>query len=42
MINEIQTDAAERMQKSVESLVGQMNKVRTGRAHPSLLDTIYV
>lgn len=42
MINEIVKDAQERMDKSLESLKGQMNKVRTGRAHPSLLDTIYV
>lgn len=42
MINEIVKDAQERMEKSLESLKTQMNKVRTGRAHPSLLDTIYV
>ncbi|ART78841.1 ribosome recycling factor [Oceanisphaera avium] len=42
MINDIVKDAQERMEKSLESLKGQMNKVRTGRAHPSLLDTIYV
>lgn len=42
MINEIVKDAKERMEKSLESLKGQMNKVRTGRAHPSLLDTVYV
>ena len=42
MINEIVKDAKERMEKSLESLKSQMNKVRTGRAHPSLLDTIYV
>ena len=42
MINDIKKDAKERMEKSLESLKGQMNKVRTGRAHPSLLDTIYV
>lgn len=42
MINEIINDAKTRMEKSLESLKGQMNKVRTGRAHPSLLDTIYV
>ena len=42
MINEIIKDAQERMEKSLESLKTQMNKVRTGRAHPSLLDTIYV
>ncbi|WP_407681280.1 ribosome recycling factor [Pseudidiomarina planktonica] len=30
------------MEKSVESLRSQMSKVRTGRAHPSLLDGITV
>ena len=42
MINEIRQDAAERMAKSVESLKTEMSKVRTGRAHPSLLDHISV
>ncbi|AEY02348.1 ribosome recycling factor [Oceanimonas sp. GK1] len=42
MINDIKTDAKTRMEKSVEALKTQMNKVRTGRAHPSLLDSIHV
>ncbi|ALP42075.1 ribosome recycling factor [Aeromonas schubertii] len=42
MINEIKNDAKERMQKSVDALKSQMSKVRTGRAHPSLLDGIQV
>ncbi|MEH6531677.1 ribosome recycling factor [Photobacterium frigidiphilum] len=42
MINEIQNDAQERMGKSVDALKNQLVKIRTGRAHPSLLDTIYV
>jgi len=42
VINEIIKDAEERMQKSVESLRSQMSKVRTGRAHPSLLDSVMV
>lgn len=42
MINEIIDDAKVRMKKSVESLGNQMAKVRTGRAHPSLLDGITV
>ena len=42
MIKEIQTSAKERMEKSIESLKTQMAKVRTGRAHPSLLDSIMV
>lgn len=42
MINEIQKDAQERMEKCVESLKSQISKVRTGRASPSLLDGIVV
>ncbi|MFK7863931.1 MAG: ribosome recycling factor [Pseudohongiellaceae bacterium] len=42
MIDEIIEDAAERMQKSVNSLEGAFKKIRTGRAHPSLLDSIMV
>lgn len=42
MINEIKKDAQERMDKSVEALKSQINKVRTGRASPNLLDGIVV
>jgi ribosome recycling factor len=42
VINEIKDDAAARMSKSVDALKIQMQKVRTGRAHPSLLDSITV
>ncbi|MCL6416382.1 ribosome recycling factor [Aestuariirhabdus sp. Z084] len=42
MINEIKDDAQTRMKKSVESLVVAFAKIRTGRAHPSLLDGITV
>ncbi|WP_028110823.1 ribosome recycling factor [Ferrimonas futtsuensis] len=42
MINDIKQDAEARMDKSVEACRTQMAKVRTGRAHPSLLDTIVV
>ncbi len=42
VINEIKKDAQERMDKSVEALKSQINKVRTGRASPSLLDGIVV
>ena len=42
MINEIQKDAQDRMEKSVEALKNQISKVRTGRASPSLLDGIMV
>ena len=42
MINEIKDDAKARMEKSVEALKNHLSKVRTGRAHPSLLDGISV
>jgi ribosome recycling factor len=42
MIDDIKNDAESRMGKSVESLVHALAKVRTGRAHPSLLDHIRV
>ncbi|MBU2883890.1 ribosome recycling factor [Psychrosphaera sp. B3R10] len=42
MLNEIQKDAAVRMDKSIDALQTQLNKIRTGRAHPSLLDGIQV
>ena len=42
MIDDIKKDAAGRMAKSVESLKDHLAKVRTGRAHPSLLDHLTV
>lgn len=42
MIDDIKKDAATRMGKSVESLDHELAKVRTGRAHPSLLDHLTV
>ena len=42
MINDIKKDASERMQKSVAALGSQLSKIRTGRAHPALLDGIQV
>ena len=42
MINEIKTDADTRMGKSIEALKGELTKLRTGRAHTSLLDHITV
>ncbi len=42
MINETIADAEERMQKSVTSLEDALKKIRTGRAHPSILDSIMV
>ena len=42
MINEIKQDAERRMGKSIEALSNDLAKVRTGRANPSLLDSIKV
>lgn len=42
MIDDIKQDAASRMAKSVEALVESLAKVRTGRAHPSMLDHVSV
>ena len=42
MIDDIKKDAADRMSKSVDSLKDNLAKVRTGRAHPSLLDHLTV
>lgn len=42
MINEIKTDAELRMKKSLESLTTAFAKIRTGRAHPSILDSVSV
>lgn len=42
MLNQANTDAKKRMEKCIESLKGELTKLRTGRAHPSLLDHIKV
>lgn len=42
MIDDIQKDATTRMSKSIESLKNALRKLRTGRAHTSLLDHITV
>ena len=42
MLNEIKKDASSRMAKSVASLRQELTKIRTGRAHTSLLDHITV
>ena len=42
MLNDIKKDAGERMAKSVASLKSDLTKIRTGRAHTSLLDHITV
>ncbi len=42
MIDDIKQDAAERMGKSAEALRHELAKIRTARAHPSLLDHVRV
>ncbi len=42
MIDDIMAEAEERMAKSLEALGHHFNKIRTGRAHPSLLDGIRI
>ncbi|SPL69012.1 ribosome recycling factor [Acinetobacter stercoris] len=42
MINDLKKDSEERMQKSLESLEQGFAKVRTGRAHPSILNGVMV
>lgn len=42
MIDEIKSDAEVRMKKSIEALGTAFGKIRTGRAHPSILDSVMV
>ena len=42
MIEEIMRDAEERMQKSVVTLETAFKRIRTGRAHPAILDSVLV
>ena len=42
MIEDIKQDIEERMGKALEALSHNFNKIRTGRAHPSLLESIRI
>jgi ribosome recycling factor len=42
VISEIKKEAEAKMAKALDSLSHNFNKIRTGRAHPSLLDTVRV
>jgi|TARA_Y100001001_G_scaffold15946_1_gene13952 ribosome recycling factor len=42
VINDIKAEAEKKMKKSLESLNNAFNKIRTGRAHPSILDSVTV
>ena len=42
MLADIKKDARTRMDKSIDSLRAELAKIRTGRAHPSLLEHVHV
>jgi len=42
MIEDLKKDGEQRMEKSIAALVATFSKLRTGRAHPSLLEQIHV
>jgi ribosome recycling factor len=42
VIDDIKTDTETRMLKTMEALNSAFNKIRTGRAHPSILNTVMV
>jgi ribosome recycling factor len=42
MENDIIAEAEKRMQKSISSLEESFKRIRTGRAHPSILDSVMV
>jgi ribosome recycling factor len=42
VIDDIKAEAEKKMKKSLESLNSAFNKIRTGRAHPSILDSVTV
>jgi len=42
VINEIKKDAEQRMEKALTALTAAFNRIRTGRAHSSILDSVSV
>lgn len=42
MIDDIRKDTEARMNKSLDALQSNFNRIRTGRAHPSILDGIQI
>ena len=42
MINDLKKDSEQRMQKTLDSIEQGFAKVRTGRAHPSILNGVMV
>ena len=41
-IADIKKNAEQKMAKSIESFKGELQKIRTGRAHPGILDQVQV
>ena len=41
-IAEIKKTAEQKMARSVESFKAELQKIRTGRAHPGILDQVHV
>ena len=41
-MNQIKEETSQRMSKSIDSLKSQFNKIRTGRANPSILESVMV
>lgn len=41
-ISEIKTNAEAKMGRSIESFKNELQKIRTGRAHPGILDQVHV
>ena len=41
-IEDIRKTASEKMGKSIEALKNELHKIRTGRAHPGILDQVHV
>jgi ribosome recycling factor len=42
MLNDIKSEASQRMQKCIQSFQASLRKLRTGRAHPSLIEGLKV
>jgi ribosome recycling factor len=41
-ISEIKSNAEQKMTRSIEAFKNELNKIRTGRAHPGILDQVQV
>ena len=42
MIAEVKKKAQDKMEKSLQALINELKKIRTGRAHPDMLDGVMV